>query len=277
MQTNITAVILTLNEALNLERCISSVNWCDDILIVDSGSTDCTQDEGKRLGVRVLEHIQPSPFKIDVQRNWALDNGEIKTEWVLFLDADEEVPHTTRDSIREVIGKSDSHFNAYEMTPRYLFWGKWLKRTQGYPNWHPRLLKAKEVRFAGGVWEHFEDGAKVSRIAEPYEHYANSKGLSDWLKRHDRYSSWDAQKVIEFLESGDPRSLGTTRKLRLRQIAAKLWPLRPFARFFQMYFYRFGFVEGIPALVFCLLYAFYEFMTVVKIVEIRRKRRGLPI
>lgn len=273
----VSAVVLTLNEAANLDRCLASLDWCHEVVVLDSGSADETREIALQNGARFLEHIQKPPFRIDKQRNWALEHGQIKTDWVLFLDADETVPEPLRERILESINESDNGFNAFELTPRYLFWGKWLKRTQGYPNWHPRLLKREEVRFTGGVWEHFEESARVGRIDAPYDHYANSKGLSDWLRRHDRYSSWDAEKVFGFLNRGDPSSLGTARKLRLRIWAAKFWPLRPFARFMQMYFFRLGFLEGVPALAFCLLYAFYEFMTVVKIVELRRQKRGLPI
>ena len=273
----ITVVVLTKNEAANLERCFGSLRWCAEIVVVDSGSEDGTQAKARALGARVLEHIQPAPFKIDVQRNWALDNGAIQTPWVLFLDADENVPDELAAELARICSAGEGEFGAYELTPRYLFWGKWLKRTQGYPNWHPRLVRLGHAHFAGGVWEHFEAGARVGRIAVPYDHYANSKGLSDWLARHDRYSSWDAAKVDAFLASGDDQALGTTRKLRLRRWAARLWPLRPWARFFQMYFLRLGFLEGLPAFAFCLLYFFYEWMTVVKIVELRRGRKGLPL
>jgi hypothetical protein len=97
------------------------------------------------------------------------------------------------------------------------------------------------------------------------------------LARHDRYSSWDAGQIVDYLETGDRDRLGTTRKLGLRRWAARCWPLRPWARFSQMYVLRGGFLEGRPAFVFCLLYFFYEWMTVVKIVELRRCRRHLPL
>ncbi|MFT3828371.1 MAG: glycosyltransferase family 2 protein [Opitutaceae bacterium] len=274
--THVAAVVLTKNEAGNLERCFASLRWCAEIVVVDSGSTDGTQAKARDLGARVLEHVQPPPFKIDQQRNWALEHGGIIAPWVLFLDADETVPAALADELTR-IGAAPASHDGYELTPRYLFWGTWLRRTQGFPNWHPRLVRLGHARFAGGVWEHFETGTNVGRIAEPYDHFANSKGLSDWLARHDRYSSWDAEKVVAFLESGRGDALGTARKARLRRWAARFWPLRPWARFCQMYFLRLGFLEGRAALAFCLLYFFYEWMTVVKIVELRRHRKGLPL
>jgi len=178
-----------------------------------------------------------------------------------------------RTQIQRGIGNPGSH-NAYELTPKYLFWGKWLKRTQGFPNWHARLVQRGAAGFAGGVWEHFDDKAVIGRIWEPYNHYANSKGFSDWLARHDRYSTWDAEKIVAFLESGDATALATHKKQRLRVWAARLYPLRPVARFINLYVLRFGFLEGAPAFVFSWLYFFYEGMTVVKVMELKRLRRN---
>lgn len=277
MTMRFTGVILAVNERDNLARCVESLRWCEEIVVVDSGSTDGTCERAIELGCRVLTNIQEPPFKIDVQRNWALDHGGIATPWVLFLDADEVVPRELAETLQSSCADPACQFDAFELTPRYLFWGKWLKRTQGYPNWHARVVRLGNASFTGGVWEHFAPGTKVGRIDVPYDHHANSKGLSDWLARHDRYSSWDAARIAEFLESGDPAALGTARKARLRSRAARWWPFRPWVRFFQMYFLRLGFLEGRAAFAFCILYFFYEWMTVVKIVQIRRLRSNLPL
>ena len=277
MNSDISAAILTKNEVCNLNRCIDSLQWCQEIIVVDSGSTDGTIQLAESLGAKVFTHIPSLPFKISEQRNWALQNCNLKSKWVLFIDADEVIPSNLATEIQRVCSASNQQYNAYELPARYLFWGKWLKLTQGYPNWHSRLLKLGEVTFIGGVWEHFASGAKVGRINIPYDHYANSKGFGDWLERHDRYSSWDAQKVVEFLETGKASALVTERKLKLRLLAAKLWFIRPIIRFIHMYFLRLGFLEGITAVIFCLLYAMYEFMIVVKIIELRRKKSGLSL
>jgi glycosyltransferase involved in cell wall biosynthesis len=277
MSSMFTAVVLTKNEILNLPRCFASLRWCAEIVVIDSGSTDGTQAEAQRLGARVFENVQPPPFKISEQRNWALDDGRVRTPWVVFLDADETIPNSLAEVLKQAAANPTNPYDAFELTPRYLFWGTWLKRTQGYPNWHPRVVRLGRARFEGGVWEHFAAGVKVGRLEEPYDHFANSKGLSDWLARHDRYSTWDAEKIVSYLASGDDASLGTTRKVRLRRWAARCWPLRPWARFVQTYFLRLGFLEGRPAFAFCLLYFFYEWMTVVKVIEKRRTASGKPL
>jgi hypothetical protein len=186
------------------------------------------------------------------------------------------VPEALRHRLLE-LARSSPGADFYELTPRYMFLGRWLKRTLGYPNWHARFLLHGSTRFTGGVWESFSSAQQPGRIHEPYDHYAYSKGFSDWLARHDRYSTWDAEKAVEFLQSGHPDSLGTSRKLGLRRLAARLWPLRPIGRFLHSYVFRLGFLEGWQALLFSLMYSFYEFMTVCKIIEIRRRKRGLPL
>jgi len=277
VSTLIHAVVLTLDECANIRRCLASLRWCDRICVVDSGSSDGTPEAAAVLGAEVFTRRQEGKFLISEQRNWCLDHcGFSRGDWVLFIDADETIPDDLAPEIRKAAA-SDAGFDAYEMTPRYLFWGRWLKRTQGFPNWHPRLVRAGDTRFEGGVWEHFSGGGRIGKIAVPYDHHANSKGFSDWLARHERYSDWDAERVVRFLESGNASSLATSRKLRLRVAAAHLWPLRPPARFAHMYFLRGGWLEGKESLVFCLLYAFYEFMIAVKIAERLRLKKGLPL
>ena len=278
MNPHISAIILTKNEVSNLKRCIDSLQWCQEVIVVDSGSTDGTTELAQSLGAIVFTHIQTPPYQAAKQRNWGLQKTNLRGDWVLFVDADEIIPPNLAAEIQRVCAASNNPYNAFKLTPRYLFWGKWLKHTQGYPNWHDRLLKKGEVAFAdGGYWEHFSSGAKVGRITIPYDHFANSKGVSDWLERHDRYSSWDAENIVKFQETGKTSAFVSNNKLKLRLLAARFWPVRPIARFTYMYFLRLGFIEGIPALVLCLLIAIYEFMVVVKVVEIKRKNLGLPL
>ena len=269
-------VVLCLNEAENLTRCLASLRWCDELLVVDSGSSDGSQARAAQLGARVLEHRQPVRFLISEQRNWALDHGGLQSDWVLFLDADEEVGESCRRAIQQAVNSPETA-DGFELTPRYWFLGRWLKRTQGYPNWHPRLLRRGHLRFEGGVWESFSGSGRVARISIPYEHYAFSKGIDDWLERHRRYADWEAERICSYLASGDSRSLGTPRWLLLRQLTARLWPLRPALRFSQKYLIQGGLLEGWQGLLFALLMASYDLITVVKVIERRRQGQGLPL
>ena len=273
---SISAVVLCLNEAENLGRCLNSLKWCSDLLVVDSGSNDGSQDLASSLGARVIEHRQQGRFLITEQRNWALDHGCLESEWVLFLDADEAIGDQLQATIRAAVASAE-HVDGFELTPRYWFLGRWLKRTQGYPNWHPRLLRRNKLRFEGGVWESFPEGSVIGRIAEPYEHYAFSKGIDDWLERHRRYADWEAERITAYLSGGGTEALGTRRWIRLRRLSAQLWPLRPVLRFTQKYMLQGGFLEGWQGLVFALLMAGYDLITVIKVIERRRQREGLPL
>jgi glycosyltransferase involved in cell wall biosynthesis len=271
----ITPIILTRNEEVDLPRCLTSIPW-KNAVVVDSGSMDGTIETAQRFGASVFAHVQSGPFDISQQRNWAIASCNINTKWILFLDADEELTTEGVEAIESACRQGEE-YDAFELTPKFLFWGRWLKRTQGYPNWHGRLVKCVDAPFEGGVWEHFRGGLRVGRISEPYNHYGFTKGVSDWIERHNRYSTWDGARIHAFLRSGDSHALGTRRKVRLRRVAARLWPIRPLARFLYMYVFRMGFTEGMPGFVYSVLCMFYEFMTVCKINELRRISRGLPL
>jgi len=271
--SSIAAVVLTLNEEHNLSRALRSLAWCDELLVLDSGSIDSTEAVARQNNAKFIVHKQSRPFQITEQRNWALDRCGLRSKWVLFIDADEEVSPALAKEIHKLIS-APSRFNSYELTPRYWFLGKWLKRTQGFPNWHPRLLQREVVRFQGGVWESFSDTALTSRIHIPYEHFAFSKGIDDWLERHQRYSTWDAIEIDQYLST---KTLHSIRKRRLRAFTSYLWPLRPLLRFIQKYLFQFGFLEGWQALLYCLLICFYDLMTITKLIQLRRHRAGLPL
>ena len=275
-QPTVAAVVLTFNEVADLARALASLQWCDELVVVDSGSTDGTQALAKRWGARVLEHRQSPPFLITVQRNWALEKAGIRSDWVLFLDADEQVGQALAQSIRRTLNEFETS-DGYALTPRYWFLGRWLRRTQGYPNWHPRLVRRGALLLEGGVWECFPKDARVGHLDEPYEHFAFSKGLDDWLDRHRRYASWEAERIVAFRQAGDLQALGTHRWLLLRSLTARFWPLRPALRFVQKFVLQGGWLEGWQALLFALLMAGYDLMTVVKVIELRRRSKGLPL
>lgn len=273
---SIAGVILTLNEETDLDRALASLAWCDELIVVDSGSTDSTREIALNYQARFYTNIQQPPFLITQQRNWALENCMISSDWVLFLDADEEVNPQLKRSILKNI-KLAHDITAFELAPRYLFLGQWLKHTQNYPIWHPRLLRRGHAHFVGGVWESFDSNSKVSRISDPYEHYAFSKGIDSWMERHIRYASWEATKTYQYLRTNNADELSTHRSLAKRRIASYLWPFRPFMRFFEKYFLNLGFLDGYRGLLFSLLMSFYELIIVVKIIEKKRLNLGQPL
>ena len=272
----VAGVVLTLNEEQNLSRALNSLAWCDELVVVDSGSTDRTCEVAAEYGARFVQHIQTPPFLVTEQRNWTLDMADINSDWVLFLDADEEVGSDLATHIRTSIDSCNSA-DAYELAPRYWFFGKWLKHTQGYPNWHPRLVRLGSAYFTGGVWESFSSGTLVGRISIPYEHYAFSKGLDDWLRRHQRYADWDAQEIERCINTGSPEPIKTTRARNRRIFSSYLWRIKPILRFSQKYFIQGGFLDGWQGLLFSLMMAWFDLMVIIKLIENRRQKIGLNL
>lgn len=265
-------IILTKNEGDIIEICIENIPQSIDCFVLDSGSTDDTKAKCLKCGIPFYEH-QITPFLISEQRNWALENIPLKTDWVLFLDADEIVPLELHQEILSRI--QDANYIAYRLAPKYMFWGKWLKRTQGYPNWHDRLLRKDKIRFTGGVWESFDSSDfedKIAYIHIPYIHNANIKGFEAWLEKNDRYTSWDAREIFYYLTEN--RTFSTKNKVTLRALSAKYWKLLPWARFFYKYIFHLGFLEGWRAFYYCILWFISDYMIVIKIIELKRKSKG---
>lgn len=270
----IAGVVLTLNEENDLDRSLSSLHWCDELLVLDSGSSDSTSVIAAKYGARFITHIQDSPFLITDQRNWALHNCDLKSNWVLFLDADESVGPSLRTEISDFI-QQPTDLNAMYLAPRFWFLGKWLKHIQNFPNWHPRLVRSGTVSFQGGVWETFSANAKTGYIKHPYEHYAFSKGLDNWIDRHKRYSDWEAYLTVSNHENVNHQI--TLRRSIGRVILFKFWPLRPFLVLFNKLVWQLGILDGMRGILYCFLVFTYEFMIVIKIIETKRKRLSLPL
>jgi glycosyltransferase involved in cell wall biosynthesis len=258
--TSVAVVILTLNEELNIEAAIESVrDWGARIVVVDSGSTDETTARAESAGAVVWTHPPEYGFVISEQRTWALKElAAIGVGWVLFLDADERATPRYLERVGSAIGSGTC--DGYYAAPMFMYQGTWLKRYKGYPNWHPRVARTS-LEIAGGVWEDFPPGVCTGKIAEPYVHFVNSKGLSDWVGRHARYATWEAQT---------PTNNGAERRHRLRTIGRKLGPLRPFAAVFHHLVVRGGLLDGGSV----WSYARRQFMYELMIVEARRERLG---
>lgn len=270
------AVVLSLNEERDLSRCLKSLSWCDELYVIDSGSSDRTQSIALEYGATFLTHIQEVPFLISEQRNWALDHAGITSDWVLFLDADEELGDNIKQHITHLLSINDQ-FDSFELCPRYWFLGKWLKYTQGFPNWHPRLVRRGRTHFVGGVWEKFAPYSNTGKIYIPYEHYAFSKGLDDWLIKHLRYADWDAHLVHKLLTCANTNQVELGSKPRLRLLSLLFWQLKPFSRFIYKYLICRGFMDGWQGLLYSLLMATYDIIVVIKVIELSRRSRGLTL
>lgn len=238
---SISAVILTLNEASTIARAIKSLSWCEEIFVLDSASSDETREIAASLGARVVIHKQSGPFLISTQRNWALDNLPIASDWILFLDADEESTDEFKESVSTSLSDAQGQ-TAFFAAPALMYYGTWLRRIGGYPNWHPRIIRNNSAsRFSGGVWESFVEPQLAGHIAAPYIHRTNVKGLEDWLSKHLRYAAWEGEQIMKSRSANN--TLPVRRNL-LRRIRYTLGPLRKYLAIFYLGLVRGGVLDG---------------------------------
>lgn len=264
----LSVLILTRNEEANLEACLKSVAWCDDIVVLDSLSTDRTEEIARQHGIRFVQR------KFDTfasQRNFALTEITYKHPWVFHLDADERFNEPLRIACDEAIAR-DEH-SAYFVPNRIIFLGKWIKRSTQYPHPQVRLVKRGEVFFEEAGHGQREHGAVrgVGHIHAAYDHFNFSKGIADWVEKHNRYSDAEAKLVRDLrtqsLRWGDCFSSDAiTRRRALKTLHSRL-PARWFVKFVYLYLFRLGFLDGYPGLAYCLLQGYYDLLITLKIRE----------
>jgi glycosyltransferase involved in cell wall biosynthesis len=267
----ISTIILTKNEEKDISACLESLTWCDDIHVVDSGSSDKTLEICKKTNAKI--HLNPF-LSFAQQRNWSIDNCNTKYDWILFLDADERSTPAFKKSLFNKIKDASKEIAGFFCCWKMLLNNKWLKRSDSFPKWQLRILKKGKVRFIdfGHGQKEGKISGKLDYIAEPYEHYAFSKGWTDWVSKHNKYSTQEAierlnsqQKLIEIFKASPSK-----RNMILKHTLTKI-PAWPLIRFIYSYFIKLGFLEGKEGLIHCLNMFFYEYLILIKYSELKQK------
>ena len=275
MTVPVTVVIPTINEALNLERCLKSISWVSEIYVVDSASTDDTCRIAEANGAKIVQFRYSGGWP--KKKNWALANLRFANEWVLLLDADEVLPECGHKEIAAAV-QAPGEIAGYWINRRFMFLGKWLKHAY-YPNWNLRLFKHAQGRFerlvAGEtnsgdveIHEHVVVNGLTRRLKTELEHYA-FPSVECFIDKHNRYSNWEAQYQLEMDEPNPTVRLQDKRvslRRRLRRLSRKL-PMRPALRFLYVFILQRGFLDGIEGYYFARLHACYEWMSVIKTYE----------
>ncbi len=263
----ISTIILTKDESKNIKSCIDSLNWCDDIHVLDSGSSDNTVEICKSKGVKVYYNAFESFGK---QRNFALNNIETKYEWILFLDADERSTAEFKDSIFDAINNSTDKIAGYFCCWKMILDDVWLKRCDNFPKWQFRLMHKNRAFFTdyGHGQKEADVKGEILYIKVPYIHYGFSKGWFNWIERHNNYSTLEA---IERIHNVPTFSNIFSKHGSIRNPALKAWLIKlpgwPLLRFIHTYFINLGILEGKPGFIYCVNMAYYEFLIQIKIRE----------
>lgn len=230
----ISVAIATFNEEKNIGPCLESVKeWVDEIVVVDGSSQDRTREIARRLGAKVLKTTNKPIFHLNKQM--AIDNCQ--GEWILQLDADEQVTPKLRDEILETI-KSNQEFNGFWIPRRNYFLGRYLKKGGQYPDYTLRLYRQGKGRLpCRSVHEQAKVKGKVSYLKNDLLHLADPN-FSRYLSRFDRYTSLLAREMAE-----------EKAKLGLRGFLGNFL-IKPIHWFLLTYFRHKGFRDGFPGFVF---------------------------
>lgn len=262
----VSVMIFTLNEEIHLPSCLQSLAWCDDIIVVDSFSTDQTEAICEQNKVRFFQHEFTG---FGDQRNWALDHCEPHNDWILILDADEKVPVELADELLSLAQNTPENIGAYRLRRRFYMWGRWLKHSSLYPTWVVRFIHKDRVRYENRG--HAETQIVTGETAEcQYDLIdENLKGIDEWFERQNRYSRKDVMahfdqnisfsSALASLMSFDSLTI----RFALKSMAQKL-PARGFFYFIYAYIFRLGFLDGYAGFIFCQMRSSYQLMLEAK-------------
>ncbi|MFN2540607.1 MAG: glycosyltransferase family 2 protein [Chthoniobacterales bacterium] len=278
----ISVLVPIKNESANLPRCLSSVQWADEIFVVDSHSIDGSIEIAQQHGAQVVQFQFNGTWP--KKKNWALENLPFKHEWVFILDADEVAPSAAGEEIAKAI--VDPAIAGYWINRRFMFLGQWLRHAY-YPNWNLRLFRHSLGRYERSttgptdsgdneVHEHVIVQGPTGRLNFELDHYA-FPSVQVFIEKHNRYSNWEARVAVDGqLESpGSFAHEHVDLKRQLKSISRRL-PFRPLLRFLYVYVWQKGFLDGRAGYYFARLHAFYEFLCVAKTYELRRRSKESP-
>lgn len=261
MTAPVTVIILTYNEEPNLPHALRSVcGWAQQVIVLDSYSTDGTIDIAQEFGCDVFQHAFEDYAR---QRNYAL-TLPIRSPWVLFLDADEWLPEDLKREIASVIARDPAE-NGFYIKRKFIWMGRWIRRGY-YPTWILRLFRRGKGRCEErGVNEHLIVEPPLGRLQHDFIH-EDHKDLAHWIEKHVRYARREAEELSK-RDSGVPQDeigarLFGTQAERKRWLRRHVWEwlppfVRPWLYFFYRYVLRGGFLDGKEAFVFHFLQALW--------------------
>ena len=246
----ISAFVVCFNEERNIRRCLSALTWCDEIVVIDSGSMDRTLEICKDFTDKVIFH----PWEGFVRQK-AFGLSQCTGDWVINVDADEEVSEELQKEIVDQITSAHSNMAGFEINRVVFFLNKWWRKGGWHPEYRLRVVK-KAVTVWGGE--------------DPHER-AEVKGETLRLKgelRHYTYSS-----IADQIRALNNHSSASAETLKKKGKSASLFTIvgRPFMRFLKFYFLRRGYREGFPGFIVAINESYYVFLKYVKLWELSRR------
>jgi glycosyltransferase involved in cell wall biosynthesis len=243
----LSAVIIARNAAAILEPCLDSLAFADEIVVVDSASSDGTVELAARKGARV---VQKEWLGFGRQKQFAVEQA--KHDWVLCLDADERVSRELAQSIQGALAAPVSP--VYRMARRNRFLGRWLSHGEGYPDWSPRLFNRLNARWSDDLVHEKVLFAVTPGTLQGDLMHESAEDLSTYLERQNRYTTLAARQAFE-----EGRSVSLVHLL-----------LSPVVRFIKFYLMRLGFLDGLPGLLHISIGCMNSYVKYMKLIELRQ-------
>lgn len=246
----LTGIVLTHNEQDNLGACLQALAFCDEVIVVDDNSTDDTVKIAKKLGAKIYNHALNNDFS--AQHNWILE--QIKSTWVLFVDADEIVTPALATEIKTAIEKIE--YKGYLIKRTDFMWGRRMKYGDVWGNKVLRLARRGAGIWQGQVHETWQIDGRVGTLSNFLEHRPHAN-LVEFLQHLNYYSTL---KADEFFAKG--------RKTSTFEIV-----LAPIVRFNSLYILKLGFLDGTAGFIHAMCMAFYAFLVAGKLFL---RYKGIP-
>ncbi|HXH29522.1 MAG TPA: glycosyltransferase family 2 protein [Bacteriovoracaceae bacterium] len=276
--TPIAVIILTYNEEANIDQALNSVvNWAREVFVLDSFSADNSVEIASQAGCTVVQNAFVDYAK---QRNFAIDQLPIESEWILFLDADEWLTEELKAEISR-LSETRPEENGFYIKRRMIWMGKWMRRGY-YPTWILRMFRRGKGRCEDrAVNEHLIVEGKMGYLQHDFIH-EDRKGIDDWIVKHNRYATREALELIKQENQQQQDEIKVhfwgTQAERKRWLRYRVWnrmpPLvRPFFYFIYRYLLTGAFCEGRAAFVFHFLHAlWYPLLIDAKYLELRIRK-----
>lgn len=277
----VSVLIPVKNEAANIKDCLDSVDWADEIVVVDSASTDATGAICAAAGASVVQ------FRYDPagprKKNWALGNIPFRNQWILIVDADERITPELAEQIAAAIRDPKGH-NGFYLNRRFNFLGTWIYHAGYFPSWNLRLFRlglgvyetlSHDDLHSGDneVHEHVILQGKAGYLSSPMDHYAYPT-IAEFIAKHSRYANWEAEMYeseSKLRSDGSLMYRDLSWRRALKRLGRRL-PCPHWARFVYHYIVKRGFLDGQVGYIFCHLLAEYEFWIWARTVELKRQR-----
>jgi len=276
----VSVIIPVRNEGKNLPRCLEALRHAGEVYVIDSQSTDATLEIARQFGAKVEQFHYAGGWP--KKRQWAMDTLPLAYDWVLLLDADEVMTPELEAEIGRVI--QDERFNGYRIQLQMYFLGRPLKHCdanfsklslfrKGKGRYECRLKDQNASMADMEIHEHVIVDGATTDLKEPLIHH-NVESLSRYIEKHDEYSNWESRVLVQGDAAGGemkPALFGTQAQRR-RWLKMRFYrlPGSPVVLFLYRYLFRFGFLDGVPGLVYCGFQGVQMFHTKAKIYELRR-------